>query len=82
MAPRYIIYTMPGCPHCVTAKRLFDEKSIPYTTTLLATSEERLNFKRRTGYQQFPQVFELNADGQPIRFIGGADQVQQIVGGG
>lgn len=83
MSPKFRIYTKPDCGHCQRAKNLLDEKRVGYEAiTLLTKVEQQTLLARLVTHNTFPVIFELNEQGQPVRFIGGADALQQFVAGG
>ena len=53
------VYTMPGCPNCVTAKNLLKSKGIMFEEVSLTTEEERKGFYEICGpaVRQMPQIF-------------------------
>ena len=70
---RVEVYTTPMCPYCVAAKRLLDERAIPFAefdvandTTLLA------DVMQRSGRRTVPQIF---IDG---RSIGGFEELRAL----
>ena len=58
---RIILYTMSNCPHCQTAKRYMEDKSIPFRLC---------NIKTPAGQKEFSK---LNLRGVPVVKIG--DQI-------
>jgi len=57
-----VVYTKSGCPNCVTAKRLLDDKGIGYTAYDVETD---IGYKKMLGhvdaqYRQMPQIFINN----------------------
>lgn len=71
--PKYLIYTMPDCPHCARAKDACRAHGIIYEEKLIESSEERDRLKATKNWTTFPMVFELNAvDLTEVRFVGGA----------
>jgi glutaredoxin 3 len=68
------IYTKFGCPYCARAKRLLDEKEVPYEeyeiNSMPGKREEMLS--RANGGTTVPQVF---IDG---RHVGGSDDLAEL----
>ncbi|WP_440876693.1 glutaredoxin family protein [Thalassotalea sp. PLHSN55] len=52
---RIVLFTMPNCPHCNTAKRYFDDNSIPYRLCNVKTPAGQKEF-RKTGMRGVPVV--------------------------
>jgi len=53
-----LIYSTATCPYCVLAKRLLDEKKIPYTEIRVDLDDsERDKMISLTGRRTVPQVF-------------------------
>ncbi|WP_438027373.1 glutathione peroxidase [Sorangium sp. So ce233] len=61
-----LMFTKPGCGYCTKAKRLLDERGVPYEE--VSASPRRL--RAVSGKSSTPQVF---VDGQ---YIGGADDLE------
>lgn len=58
MKNQVTIYTWNVCPFCVRAKRLMDNKGIPYREINLDGRDNELDQLRlRTGYKTIPQIF-------------------------
>lgn len=72
--PKIEIYTSPWCPYCVRAKRLLDEKSVPYEEIdVMAQPRRRPEMVERAGGRtSVPQIF---IDGQGI---GGCDDMYAL----
>ena len=51
------IYTKPGCPFCMMAKRLLKKRNLDYHEYSLSTKEQREQQKEKTGQNTFPQIF-------------------------
>ncbi|MGH1480164.1 MAG: glutaredoxin 3 [Geminicoccales bacterium] len=68
------IYTTPMCPFCWRAKRLLDDKSVPYTEINLWSERDRREEmqKRADGRTSVPQIF---IDGEAI---GGSDELAAL----
>jgi glutaredoxin 3 len=56
-----VIYTKSGCPNCVTAKRLLDDKGLGYDEMSLEDLDSFTEFRLRyPEAQQMPQIFINN----------------------
>lgn len=80
--PSYLVYTKPGCPHCVDAKSLLIERAIPHDVTELRRAEDRQKKFAEVaddfgwpGWNTSPMIFALDASGIPTRFVGGASNL-------
>jgi len=53
------VYTMSYCPYCESAKRLLKQRGVPFTETLLQTSDEEAwnRLEKRSGMKTMPQIF-------------------------
>jgi glutaredoxin 3 len=70
---RVEIYTAPGCPFCVRAKRLLAARGIPYREIDVADDDAlRTGLVTRTGRRTVPQIF---IDG---RSIGGFEELAAL----
>ncbi|KYF78076.1 glutathione peroxidase [Sorangium cellulosum] len=67
-----LLFTKPGCGYCTKAKRLLDERGVPYEE--VSASPRRL--RAVSGKSSTPQVF---VDGQ---YIGGADDLEAYLAKG
>ncbi|NVN13818.1 MULTISPECIES: glutaredoxin 3 [Nguyenibacter] len=76
--PKIEIYTQPGCPYCVRAMRLLQQKGTPFTEirALHGTPERAEAQARSGGRTTVPQIF---IDG---RHIGGCDDLMALDRGG
>jgi len=71
--PRVEVYTTPMCPYCVAAKRLLDERRIPYSEVdVAADAVLRAAVVERSGRRTVPQIF---IDGQSI---GGFEELRDL----
>ena len=52
-----VIYTKSGCPACVTAKRLLDDKGIGYTEMDAEAMTHAERERLFGGIRQMPQIF-------------------------
>jgi glutaredoxin 3 len=70
---RVEVYTTRFCPYCVRAKRLLQERRIPYDEIDVGDDDAlRADLIRRTGRRTVPQIF---IDGRPI---GGYDELAAL----
>jgi glutaredoxin 3 len=61
---RVQVYSTRRCPYCVRAKRLLDERGIPFDEIDVSDDAElRADLMRRTGRRTVPQIF---IDGKAI----------------
>jgi glutaredoxin 3 len=61
---RVQVYSTRSCPYCVRAKRLLDERGIPFEDIDVSDdAERRADLVRRTGRRTVPQIF---IDGKAI----------------
>lgn len=72
--PSIEIYTQPGCPYCVRAVRLLQQKGVPFTEirALHGTPERAEARERSGGRTTVPQIF-ING-----RHIGGCDDLMAL----
>ncbi|MBB2201712.1 glutaredoxin 3 [Gluconacetobacter tumulisoli] len=72
--PKIEIYTQPGCPYCVRALRLFDQKGMKFTEIrALHGTAERMEARERSGGRTtVPQIFIGG------RHIGGCDDLMAL----
>ena len=74
---RVEIYTTPSCPYCVRAKRLLQERGIPYEEFDVAEDAGlRQAVMARSGRRTVPQIF---IGGQAI---GGFEELAALDSGG
>ena len=74
---RVEVYTTPMCPYCVAAKRLLQERGIPYAEHDVANDDAlRADVMQRSGRRTVPQIF---IDG---RSIGGFEELRALDGAG
>jgi glutaredoxin 3 len=70
---RVEVYTTPMCPYCVAAKRLLEERAIPYDEHDVANDAAlRADVMQRSGRRTVPQIF---IDG---RAIGGFEELRAL----
>ncbi len=72
--PKVEMYVKWGCPYCMRAKSLFDEKGVDVTEYEIAGNEEKRAemVKRAPGSRTVPQII---IDGKPI---GGSDELGRL----
>jgi glutaredoxin 3 len=67
------IYTTPWCPYCVRAKRLLQQKSVPYEEVDVSEDDEaRIQLSVRTGQRTVPQIFIGD------HHVGGSDDLHAL----
>lgn len=67
------IYTTSTCPYCVRAKRLLQEKNVPYEEIDVGWDDDaRMRLVQRTGRQTVPQIFIGE------RHVGGSDELHAL----
>ena len=67
--PDVTLYTTPYCPYCHRAKRLLEDKGVPFTDIgVMGQPELRREMEELSGGYTVPQIF---IDGKPI---GGSDE--------
>jgi len=70
---RVEVYTTAMCPYCVAAKRLLQERGIPYAEFDVAADDAlRADVMERSGRRTVPQIF---IDG---RSIGGFEELRAL----
>lgn len=70
-----VLYTSPTCPYCIKAKKLLENKGVPYVNINIndITADEREQLSIKTdGYRTVPQIFIGDT------FIGGYDQLNAL----
>lgn len=57
--PQVEIYTQPGCPYCTRAKRLLQQKGVPFQEidAPYGTPEREASRRRSGGRSSVPQIF-------------------------
>lgn len=72
--PEVLIYTMTHCPYCVSAKKFFQSKGIPFKEILLNENDDNGwdTLEKQTGYKTVPQIFINN------QFVGGYSDLIQL----
>ncbi len=52
-----ILYSAQGCPHCVSTKKILDEKKIPYKVIDVQWKKEQVDdMEKKTGKRSVPQI--------------------------
>ena len=70
---RVEVYTTRTCPYCVRAKRLLEERGVPFEEIDVGDDDELLaDLIRRTGRRTVPQIF---IDGKSI---GGYEELHAL----
>ena len=74
-----VIYTKSGCPNCVTAKRLLDDKGIGYKEFYQEADDIEFNLmmKMYTEARQMPQIF---IEGQRVGGLAGLQAALKELG--
>lgn len=68
-----VLYTLQGCPFCIRAKALLDEKLDSYTEVDVTSDvAERERVRERTGHPTFPQIFVGET------FVGGCNELLSL----
>jgi glutaredoxin 3 len=74
---RVLLYTTPWCGHCLLAKKLLEERAIPFDEIDVANDpQRRAKLIAETGHRTVPVIF---IDG---RFIGGRQELYALDGRG
>lgn len=72
-APKVVMYTTPGCPYCLAARDLLQEKGVAYEEINVAGNAAlRQEMATRSGRRTVPQVF-IND-----RHVGGYDDLDAL----
>jgi len=67
------IYTTQTCPYCVRAKRLLQEKNVPYQEIDVSGDDDaRLRLMETTGRRTVPQIFIGD------KHVGGSDDLHAL----
>ena len=74
-----VIYTKSGCPNCVTAKRLLDDKGIGYKAFYQEADDIEFNLmmKMYPEARQMPQIF---IEGQRVGGLAGLQAALKELG--
>lgn len=72
MTQGFYIISQDGCRACDEAKRLLDDRDLPYIEHKLETAEQKSDFKAQ-GFTTVPQIW---LDGE---HIGGRDQLKAFL---
>jgi glutaredoxin 3 len=72
--PAVTIYTKPGCPYCMRALRLLDDKGVEYENIVASNDPEKKQemVQRSGGRMTFPQIFIGE------QHIGGSDDIMEL----
>ena len=71
--PDIIVYSTPFCPYCVRAKRLLEEKGVPFTEIgVMGKPELRREMEARSGGYTVPQIFIDD------KHVGGCDELYAL----
>lgn len=73
--PRVKVYSTQFCPFCAMAKRLLDQRGVPYEDIRIDdySEEEREALFKRSGRMTVPQIFLDDKD-----VIGGFDELSEL----
>jgi glutaredoxin 3 len=68
------IYVFEGCPYCINALSLLEEKGITFEKTVVnrGDSKTREELKARSGMNTFPQIFHND------KIIGGFSELSAL----
>ena len=67
------VYTTSYCPYCFRAKRLLEQKNIPFQEIdITENPEQRKKLEKKTGWMTVPMIFIGD------EFIGGADELYAL----
>ncbi len=75
MSTKVKLYTTPYCPFCIAAKRLLDEREIPYEDVDVSDPELKRSVQAEHGWPTVPVIL---ADGE---LIGGFDELSSLDAG-
>lgn len=51
------IYTTSSCPYCDAAKRLLQERKLPFEEIDVSDAHKKEELKKKTGWRTVPQIF-------------------------
>jgi glutaredoxin 3 len=74
---RIVIYSKGGCPNCVTAKRLLDDKGIGYEEVNAETMTHAERERWFGGIRKMPQIW---IEGQRVGGLAGLQQALKELG--
>jgi len=74
---RIVLYSKGGCPNCVTAKRLLDDKGIGYEEVNAETMAHAEREQWFGGIRQMPQIF---IEGQRVGGLAGLQAALKELG--
>ncbi len=70
---KVIVYSGSYCPFCVRAKRLLQQKNVPFEEILLDDQpEELIALREKTGHRTIPQIFIGD------HFVGGFTELAEL----
>lgn len=72
MTTKVKLYTTPYCPFCVAAKRLLDERDVPYEDVDVSDRSKRSEVQKEHGWPTVPVVL---AEGE---LIGGFSELEAL----
>ena len=77
---KFRLLTMPGCPYCVAAMRLLEEKDISFEVQKCDMDAELLlEHQKEKNWNTVPMIFEVS-DGE--NFIGGYEDLVEYLKNG
>lgn len=76
---KYVVYGTPGCGFCIQAKRLLEQKEIPFDYMDLrdVTTDEQHMLMEIAGkvFRTVPQIFKERTDG--MYYVGGFTELKE-----
>ncbi|WP_253299965.1 glutaredoxin domain-containing protein [Wolbachia endosymbiont of Chironomus riparius] len=83
MNKNIIIYVKQGCPYCIRAKKLLDDKGIQYEEIDVIKDPKLFNIiKSKYNVEKVPQIFVTDEDGNYIHHIRGSDKLIDLENSG
>ncbi len=83
MEDRFVLFTREGCPYCVSAQELLEEKGLKHTVYDFKAGQQDAvlkEIKEKHNWTTVPMIFFLSESGAP-KFLGGyTDLVQYFEG--
>ena len=71
------VYTVPGCPYCMRAKRILDDQKVAYTEIITDFDSSLMaELTAKTSSDTLPQIFIGDV------FLGGSDDLAEAVRSG
>tara|TARA_R100000008_G_C3567659_1_gene160121 strand:+ start:637 stop:894 length:258 start_codon:yes stop_codon:yes gene_type:complete len=78
MIDKYILYVKKGCPFCVRAVALLEEKQEHYQIIALGEDQRLMNeVKAALDWPTFPVVFSASSEEKSLKLIGGYTDLYQ-----